>query len=467
MRFLRRQKPTYKELERIVAEQQKRINTLEQQVLQLQEENTELKKLLNKDHPSTPATPSGMTPVYEKPNKKRRGKKPGRPDGHPGARRMTPTRIDREELHTLTHCPDCGGPLGEPVETRSRLIEDLPPVQTVVTRHVIPRYKCPACRKIVEPPVDAALPNAQIGVNLILWLAWMHFFMGVTIGQLQKWLSAFAAFDVSAGGLVAAWKRIARLLKPLYEQLGREARRSDVLHADETGWRVAGRTWWLWCFTSARLVFFVIARSRGSPVVARVLGKMFGGTLVCDFFGAYNLIAAAAKQRCLVHLFRELEKVLERNASAEWAAFAKKLKRLLRDAMRLSVRRENTPRAAFDAAKERFHLRLDVLCEETYRDKDCRRLVKRLSRCKDELFVFVDNPSVAADNNHAERQIRPAVIMRKNSYCNRSEQGAETQAIFMSLFRTLHLRNADAVETLSASIKSLLTSGSLLPLPVL
>lgn len=408
-----------------------------------------------------------MIPVYEKPNRKQRRKKPGRKDGHPGARRAVPDRIDREEHHELTHCPDCGGALGEPVEARTRIIEDLPPVRTIVTRHTIHRYKCSACRKTVEPVVDAALPNAQIGIRMILWCAWMHFFMGVTIGQLQKWLSAFAAFDVSAGGLSAAWKRLAQLLKPLYEQLGREARQSAVLHADETGWRVAGRTWWLWCFTNAHLAYFTIARSRGSPVVARVLGKMFGGTLVCDFFGAYNLIVAAAKQRCLVHLFRELEKVLDRNASAEWAAFAKKLKRLLRDAMRLDARRDETGAEAFDAARARLLPRLDALCAETWRDKDCRRLVKRLSRCRCELFTFVDNPAVTADNNHAERQIRPAVILRKNSYCNRSEQGAETQAILMSIFRTLHLRNADAVETLRASLKSLVASDSLLPLPVL
>jgi len=47
---------------------------------------------------------------------------------------------------------------------------------------------------------------------------------------------------------------------------------------------------------------------------------------------------------------------------------------------------------------------------------------------------------VPSDNNHGERQIRPAVIIRKNSLCNRSEQGAATQAILMSIYRTLKLR---------------------------
>ncbi len=49
----------------------------------------------------------------------------------------------------------------------------------------------------------------------------------------------------------------------------------------------------------------------------------------------------------------------------------------------------------------------------------------------------LDHDEVPFDNNHGEGQIRPAVIARKNSYANGSEDGAETQAILMSVFRTL------------------------------
>ena len=41
----------------------------------------------------------------------------------------------------------------------------------------------------------------------------------------------------------------------------------------------------------------------------------------------------------------------------------------------------------------------------------------------DELFTFLDHAEVPFDNNHAERAIRPAVIIRKNSYANRSHRG--------------------------------------------
>src|SRR5262249_46485550 len=60
---------------------------------------------------SGPTTPSGMTPVYEKPAAKRRRKKPGRKAGHVGRRRPPPPDIDRHEEHTLEACPTCHGPV--------------------------------------------------------------------------------------------------------------------------------------------------------------------------------------------------------------------------------------------------------------------------------------------------------------------------------------------------------------------
>jgi hypothetical protein len=48
---------------------------------------------------------------------------------------------------------------------------------------------------------------------------------------------------------------------------------------------------------------------------------------------------------------------------------------------------------------------------------------------RDHLFTFLDKPRVPFNNNHAERQIRPAVIVRKNLLCNRSTKGAKGPAI--------------------------------------
>jgi hypothetical protein len=80
-----------------------------------------------KTNPSTtPSTPSGMVPVYEKPPAKGRGKKrPGAKQGHPGSRREKPQRVDWQVDHRADNCPDCGGRLKRCAEERIRYIEDM------------------------------------------------------------------------------------------------------------------------------------------------------------------------------------------------------------------------------------------------------------------------------------------------------------------------------------------------------
>jgi len=70
----------------------------------------ELEGQRNGQQPS-PSTPSGMVPVYAKPNTPKRPRKPGAKKGHPGHRRQRPERIDEQETHRLKRCPCCGGPL--------------------------------------------------------------------------------------------------------------------------------------------------------------------------------------------------------------------------------------------------------------------------------------------------------------------------------------------------------------------
>ena len=80
---------------------------------------------------------------------------------------------------------------------------------------------------------------------------------------------------------------------------------------------------------------------------------------------------------------------------------------------------------------------MQELLDRPWKDKNARRLVQRLRRHQHELFTFLDHPEVPYDNPTGERAIRPAVIIRKNSYANHSEAGVGMQAVLMSIFRTL------------------------------
>jgi transposase len=107
-----------------------------------------------------------------------------------------------------------------------------------------------------------------------------------------------------------------------------------------------------------------------------------------------------------------------------------------------------------------------ALSQATYADADASRLANRLHKHLDELFTFLDYPAVPFDNNLAERMIRPAVILRKNCQCNRSEKGAAVQAVLMSVYRTLKLRGHDPLATITSALRTHLATGQLPPLPI-
>lgn len=426
-----------------------------------------------------PHTPSGAIPPYAKgaASKKRRGT-PGARNGHEGHRRAAPVTIDRREaVPDASVCPECHGPVlaSRPNRRRKRVVEDLPPnITTEAVEYNIPSQWCPCCRKHVEPGVAAAMPGATLGNGVVALTTVMHYGLGLTIDQTREIFASHLRTPLSAGGLVDLWRRAGTVLLPWYDEIGKEAKASATLHADETGWRVNGDTHWLWCFCNHNNCYYIIDESRGSDVLKKFFTESFNGVLMSDFWGPYRSVLLGEegeRQCCLAHLLRELDHVDEKlhphkhaDAAAEWTAFVKMLRRLLRDGIRLRKRKDYTPER-YASRIALINKRLIALAERAYDDPDAARLAKRLSRHRDELFTFLDRPEASWENNFAERQIRPAVILRKNSQCNRSERGAATQAVLMSIYRTLKLRGLDPRTEIEKALRRWSQSGQLPPLP--
>jgi transposase len=435
-------------------------------ILELSKELAEQKAKTAAESHQTPATPSGMKPAYRKPSPKSRKRRPGARKGHPGSRREVPERIDRRVKHRAKCCPDCGSRVKRCNETRTRYTEDIPEVQPEVAEHTIHRDWCPKCKKQVEPTVPDALPNATLGNRVLVLSAWLHYSLGNTLSQIVEVFNFHLQMKITPGGLVQMWCRLQAILYAWYEEIQQQALRSAVLHADESGWRVDGKTHWLWCFTTRDLTYYMIDRSRGSPALQKFFIEEFAGTLVTDFWGSYNAVVCALRQTCLVHLLRELEHTKKyKSPSEHWPAFSKKLRRLIADAIRLWRRKAELPDETYASRRDRLLARLQQLIDTPWEGSHAKRLIKRLRRHQNDLFTFLDQPHVPFENNAAERAIRPAVIIRKNSYGNRSERGADNQAVLMSIFRTLKQRGHDPIRTIVSALTVYLTTGQLPPLP--
>jgi hypothetical protein len=69
-------------------------------------------------------------------------------------------------------------------------------------------------------------------------------------------------------------------------------------------------------------------------------------------------------------------------------------------------------------------------------DPDNQRLAQRLRKQRAHLFRFLYSDGLDATNNQAERMLRPAVITRKTTGCNRTAQGAHAHSILASVLVT-------------------------------
>ena len=124
--------------------------------------------------------------------------------------------------------------------------------------------------------LSTAVTAAHHGLRVVVLSAWLHYLLGVTLSQIVDVFNFHLHFRLTVGGLVQMWRRLREILLAWYLEIQARALDSAVLHADETGWRVGGRTHWLWCFTTTDLTYYMIDRSRGSPALKKFFKKDAG-----------------------------------------------------------------------------------------------------------------------------------------------------------------------------------------------
>jgi len=159
-------------------------------------------------------------------------------------------------------------------------------------------------------------------------------------------------------------------------------------------------------------------------------------------------VAICPKQKCLVHLLRELRDTAQRNAAFGDGSFCRRLKRLIKEMLLLKKQKPKMSRAAYEGRGRRMEQRLEELARGSWLEPDEKRLAGRLLKFQKQLTVFLWNDAVEGTNNAAERALRPAVVMRKITGGSRSERGARATAVLMSVLRTARQQNRPLLETI-------------------
>lgn len=430
-------------------EKQRRIDALEQKVQQLQA-RLRYQQRTAKEGPFGSSTPSSKVVLKANSVEENQLRKGGAKPGHPGHGRKTlpPQQAERTiPVRLPSICPDCGTPL-ESRGVKPRTVTDAQPLRAEKQRFLLDIKRCPKCRRTFRAKPPGVLPKGLFTNRLLSIAAVQHYVHGLTLGQLSRQLG------VGYGALVAAFHALARRLQPAIPRLVREYRAAFVKHADETGWRTDGRGGYAWLFCTPTLSLFRFRHTRSAKVVEEVLGhKRLPGTLVVDRYPGYNR-APCHLQYCFSHLSRDVED-LQKDfpEDPEVNRFVETALPLLAAAMSLRTLKLTKRQFLHQAATLRSAIEQTMNAPAAHPGIQHIQDIFRENRKR--LYRWTLDPRIPAENNRAERELRPLVIARKVSFGSQSEAGALTREILMSVLLTLQKRTPKPIEALTDALDAL------------
>jgi transposase len=410
----------------------------------LTEENRRLKEQLryrqrkSEEGPFGTSTPSAKIPIKANTPEENRGNKGGAKRGHVGHGRspVDADSADRiEEIDIASTCPTCGTVL-EDKGYEERSVMDSQPIRA---EHILYRLKkryCPTCRKVVQAQAPGVLPKALYGNQLITQAVFWHFMHGMPIGRVCE------QTGIGLGSVIDIFHRMAAMFRPVLPKLIEEYRDAEVRHADETSWRTDGRSGYAWLFATETLSIFLFRSTRSASVPREVLGtRLLSGVLVVDRYNGYNR-APCQLQYCYSHLLREIEDLAKETPEhPEVIAFTATMIPLIAQAMHLHS--QPIPDDVYYQQARQVEQQIKKVIESPAQHLGIRRIQDIFSNNAHRLYHWVTNRRVPADNNRAERELRPTVIARKVSFGSQSDAGAKTREVLMTLLHTLKKRCAD------------------------
>jgi transposase len=428
---------------------QAQVTALQAQVLSLQQQVAALEARL----PPPPAPRSPRPPPAPDPPPRQK-----RAAGHNhGRSRATPTEV---RTHAYDACPTCAYPLHGQSLARRREVLDLPPPQpvTVIEFQILKRY-CPACACWYEPPLDlSALVVGQhrVSIRLMALIAWLRTVLRLPVRAIRSYLRALHQLDLSVGEIVAVLHCVAEQGRPSVAAIKAELQTSAVLHMDETVWDENGQSGYSWVMTNpAGVSYYHYDHSRAGAVARNLSGAHYRGTLITDFYAAYN-DHACHHQRCWAHLLRDLAALEEQpGVAAEVQAWVEAVRDLYR--VGRAVNERGTPVSGAERERVAGDLRQRVhelgLRWAQAKAHPARALCQRLLRHEGELFEYVRCAEVEATNNRAERAIRPLAVARKISGGTRSPPGSQTRMALQTLFTTWTAKGLEPLVACAAMLR--------------
>ena len=265
--------------QRQIADAEKQIADLERQLALGQQNST---------NSSKPPSSDGLAgQPRERGRRKKSKRKVGGQPGHRGAHRpLVPLdKVDQIRPVLPDQCRHCGHALPQQLERapttgapQRHQVTELPPIRPHITEYQCHRVVCPECGQSTR----AAVPEearGDFGPQLTALIAYLTVVCRMPRRVVETLLQQVLGIDISLGSTQKCWEEASQAVATTCQELEQRLKDEPVLNADETGWRTNGDKRFLWAFVAAQyIVYYTVAATRGSQVLIRMLGAVFGAS---------------------------------------------------------------------------------------------------------------------------------------------------------------------------------------------
>lgn len=410
-----------------------------EQIKQLKAEIEELKKLLGEKAESKAAKKPIFTENYSLDKNKRKRKRRKKSTGRRRHELKRDMIQDQYDIYWKKADPD------ECVLHRTQYAWRIIDGKALYIGYNI--YDVPNSKEL---PLPSGLRNSrsEYGIEIILILAFLHYFVGVSIDKARDIMQFFMGLELSKSQADSLLRQLASDWNEQYDTITELIALSLVVYIDETGWKVGKKSCYTWVFSTAMHVLFSCGVGRSKTEAERILGPVFAGIGVTDDYCVYKKLFTQ-HQLCWAHLIRKAIKLaLQHPNEKQYATFLDDLFSIYQEA----VRYQKDGRLSIGRAQKAIDLQETIrsLCtrhgetidEETMPAHEATfiHLQNELVDNVDCLFVFVEHPQVEPTNNRSERNVRSEAEIRKGGRTSKSEDGAKRRSIIMTVLMSLRTR---------------------------
>ncbi len=313
-----------------------------------------------------------------------------------------------------------------------------------VTRYRSKVYKCSACRRSFVP--RAYTRQERFGHNLAAWTIHQHMANRITFENLETTVRECFNLPLNYRKIHEFKARFAQYYDKTYRRILERLISGPLLHADETKVNLQKGSCYVWVFTNMEEVAFVLRPDRNAGFLHDLL-RGFRGVIVSDFFSGYDSLKCA-QQKCLVHLMRDfnddlLADPLDQELKELGYRFGRVLQAIIATVDRFGLKAPHLKRHKPEVSQ------LLAAIEPGATDSEAvRKLKKRITKYRRNLFTFLDYDGIPWNNNNAEHAVKHFAKYRRLANGRFTEHGLRDYLKLLSVYETCKYKGVSFLEFL-------------------